>query len=87
VTNPGNAWDGNHGTFASIALGRVCNSACTAPTTATATFDGFPTGYSPTALKISWHAFTAFSVLSGNAGSVTVTLEFDLGSGWQTLES
>jgi hypothetical protein len=87
VTNPGNAWDGNHGTFAAISLGRVCNSSCTSPTSATATFDGFPTGYSPTTLKVSWYAFTAFSVLPGNAGNVIATLEFDIGGGWQTSET
>jgi hypothetical protein len=85
-SDPGNAWDDGEGTFTGAGLNRVCNSACTNGLIGQATFDTFPAGYTPSLIRIDWFAYATFSVFSGNAGTVTAKLEYDLGGGWETLE-
>jgi hypothetical protein len=85
--NPGSATDSSTGTFASAGLSRACSRDCTKPATATATFETFPAGYSPSLLEVGWFAFTAFAVQHGSVGSVTAKVEVDLGHGWHVLET
>jgi hypothetical protein len=86
-SNPQYAYDGSDGTFAGAAIGRVCHTDCTNPIEANATFDTFPAGYTASQLEVAWTAIAGFGVSAGSSGTVTAKLEYDEGSGWQTLET
>src|SRR5262249_28717384 len=69
VANPANAIDDNQGTFATVALRRVCRDDHSQPQSATVTFDAFKTGYRPVRLEVAWNASAMFAVMGANTAS------------------
>jgi hypothetical protein len=87
VANPANALDDNEGTFATVALRRVCREDHAVPRRATIGFEGFKNGYRPVRLEVAWNASALFAVMATNTASVAARVEYDTGNGWRPIET
>jgi hypothetical protein len=87
VANAANTIDDNPGTFAAIALARVCRANHAEPQRATVTFDGFKTGYRPVRLEVAWNASAVFAVMADTTASVTGLVEYNTGNAWRKVET
>ena len=75
----GNPFDGSIGSIEAR-----CKVTCFNQVEKYAQWQGFPDGFEPLRLEVSWDAAGAKSLLLGDQARVDLKLEYDLGSGWQT---
>ncbi|HEX6944197.1 MAG TPA: hypothetical protein VF128_14815 [Gemmatimonadaceae bacterium] len=84
VGNPIHARDTSELSAAGGSWGRVCHTDCTTPIVATATWQRIPGGYRPLRLEVKWRLASSMALYGNDVGKVKGTLEYNLGSGWQS---
>jgi hypothetical protein len=87
VANPANALDDNAATFAAIAIRRVCRDDLQKASGGTLTFEGFPRGYKPARVEVSWSASAILALMQENKARVTARIEYSDGDKWRPVET